>query len=343
MAFEPDRSSIRLNVWPAPQRPRNPRYGSSAAVESLHPATPGVSRRTAPRGHREAPPGRHRRDITVQIGAQHPRARPGRAGRAAPGWDGRSRCRRRPRPAPRRMRPRRGRLSWYADPWCATLSTSARTGPAPSRPQQLLLLLGLGVAGQQHGPPAPAAPASPASCCSDPTVVPCSAATGPTPELAAPPATIAPARPDRSTGTPRRRGRRATAARRRPVPASPAVTTASTRRSRNTPATPPTWSAWKWRQHEQRHLPDPSRRRQPSTAVGLRPASTTTRARPARPAAPAASPWPTSQATSTQPGGGQPGAEQPHRQRAHHGRDARRPRPAARRSTAAARPRPAPP
>ena len=96
-----------------------------------------------------------------------------------------------------------------------------------------------------------------------------------------------------------------------PLSGSPSwpVTIRSTRRPWSTPASPPTWSRWKWVITRAAISVTCSPRRQRSTATGSGPASTCT-ARPGPAGSTSASPWPTSQATSTQPGGGHPGASE---------------------------------
>ena len=94
--------------------------------------------------------------------------------------------------------------------------------------------------------------------------------------------------------------------------ASRVTSTSETVRRRSTPATPSTWSAWKWVITSSGTRSTPSRRRQPSTARGSGPASTTTAlSGPARRAS--ASPWPTSHAAKTHPDGDQPGVGGPTR------------------------------
>ncbi|EXU70026.1 hypothetical protein Z951_00700 [Streptomyces sp. PRh5] len=83
------------------------------------------------------------------------------------------------------------------------------------------------------------------------------------------------------------------------------VSIAPTARPRNAPVSPATWSAWKWVRIRSGIRTMPRERRQRSTARGSGPVSTTT-AVPGPAARTRASPWPTSQATIRQPGGGQP-------------------------------------
>ena len=218
--------------------------------------------------------------------------RRGPAGPAAPGSGGRSRC-----PAPTETSATRGRTasrnsgSWYADPWWATFSTSARSPSGPCQSSSARCSSVSASPGSSMSTPAPA-PAAPASCCSDRTAC----------RPARPPGRAPSSRghPDRYAQPARAGSDRDAAPRRRPMDQLPAgrrlrprggASTARPADRRSTPATPPTWSAWKWLTTSSGTTRTPSRRRQRSTGAGLRTGVDTTAA-PGPAGSTTASPWP---------------------------------------------------
>ncbi len=201
--------------------------------------------------------------------------------------------------------------SWSPEPWCATVVTSARTPAAPT------------VARSRRWTSEPMSPTA------SRTRVPVSSrSTSPASLTSWEPPSAAPGGPVSSTSTrtgPTSRevpasGRSSTA------PCSPAhaATAASTSSGMPpgadqtratgpvaaTPARPPTWSACRWVRATSGTSVTPARSRQPCTAVGSGPVSTTTAlVGPARTSR--LSPWPTSHTTTAQPapghGSGRPG------------------------------------
>ncbi len=197
---------------------------------------------------------------------------------------------------------RRNRGSWLADPWCGTLSRSARRSPGRSAR----------IAAWASGSTSPVSSITTPCVCSrtttlalfgwDPAwMIRCGHRTfQPTPATErSSPAPATTTRTRASDAQPRTR--RASSG----GSSSGLTSICATDRPRRTPGRPSTWSAWKCVSRTSGTRRTPRSRRHRSIDAGSGPASTTT-AVPSPTDTASPSPWPTSHATRSHPGGGHP-------------------------------------